>query len=217
MKMLPALIVLAGNGVAYAGTLPLPPGYPTLLGASCGGVHIASYVTGFDTNGNIKGEVYAWTRCGGSGRGGGYHTTTYQSWHSITWDLLGNYTLNSYDGVMPDPLFTAADQYGNMIFNVCNGTTNGQPACVASATISYVPPGTTPVSVTVPALLGLTSTQAQISLSGLGLGETPTTQCNQYYASGIVWQQQPVAGTVVQPGTVVNVIISSGLCDGEGD
>src|SRR5947209_20488386 len=65
---------------ALAAPLPLPPGYPTLLGFSCGGVHVSSFVTGFDSNGNITGEVYAWTKCGGSGKGGGSKPARYQWW-----------------------------------------------------------------------------------------------------------------------------------------
>ena len=30
------------------------------------------------------------TRCGGSGRGGGYKTTTYSAWASVAWDWFGN-------------------------------------------------------------------------------------------------------------------------------
>jgi hypothetical protein len=83
-------------------TLPLPAAYPTLLGASCGGVHVTSYVTGFDENGYIRGEVHAWTRCGGSGRGGGYQSHTFQAWHTIVWDLRQHYKLLPYDNVVPD-------------------------------------------------------------------------------------------------------------------
>ena len=68
MKMIGLLGLLASAAVQAQVTLPLPAAYPTLLGASCGGVHVASYVTGFDKNGYIRGEVYARTRCGGSGR-----------------------------------------------------------------------------------------------------------------------------------------------------
>ncbi len=103
--------------VAHATTIALNPqsGYP-LLGVSCGGIHTSTYVTGFDTNGNITGEVYAWTRCGSSGRGGGYHSTVYSSWHSIVWDLTGTALATlPYDGVVPNPAFTATDSSGDTI------------------------------------------------------------------------------------------------------
>jgi hypothetical protein len=169
-------------------------------------------VTGFDANGYITGEVYAWTTCGGSGRGGGYHPTTYQSWNSILWDLRGNYKQLPYDGVQPDPLFTGTDSYGNTIFDSCNGLTNGQPACVAEATIVYVPP-TAPVSVTVPTLYGLTAAQAQASLTALGLVDVTSKQCNTYYKRGTVSQQLPAPGTVVDFGSTVNLAISKGSCN----
>jgi hypothetical protein len=150
MKMICLLGLLASAAVRAQVTLPLPAAYPTLLGASCGGVHVASYVTGFDENGYIRGEVYAWTSCGGSGLGGGYHDHIYQAWHTIVWDLRQNYQLLPYDNVLPDPAFTATDTYGNSILDTCSNTTNGQPACVASAYIYYVPPAMTPISDTIP-------------------------------------------------------------------
>ena len=150
MKMIGLLGLLANAAVQAQVTLPLPAAYPTLLGASCGGVHVASYVTGFDENGYIHGEVYAWTRCGGSGRGGGYQSQTYQAWHTIVWDLHQNYKLLPYDNVVPDPAFTATDAYGNSILDTCSVTTDGQPACIASAYIYYVPPTMAPISDIVP-------------------------------------------------------------------
>ena len=151
MKMIGLLGLLASAAVQAQVTLPLPAAYPTLLGASCGGVHVSSYVTGFDQNGYIHGEVYAWTSCGVSGRGGGYQSQTYQAWHTIVWDLLQNYKLLPYDNVVPDPAFTATDANGNSILNTCSVSTDGQPACVASAYIYYVPPTMTPISDTGPA------------------------------------------------------------------
>ncbi|MEX3788415.1 MULTISPECIES: hypothetical protein [unclassified Paraburkholderia] len=149
MKMIGLLGLLASAAVQAQVTLPLPEAYPTLLGVSCGGVNVTSYVTGFDANGYIRGEVYAWTRCGASGRGGGYHAQTYQSWHTIVWDMRQNYKVLPYDNMVPDPAFTATDAYGNSIRNTCSVTTDGQPACVASAYIYYAPPTMTPISDTV--------------------------------------------------------------------
>ena len=141
MKTVLIIGLIASSVAAHAQTaLPLPPGYPALLGVSCGGVATASYVTGFDAQGNILGEVYAWTSCGGSGRGGGYKKRLYQSWHSMKWTLSRQYTVLPYDSVVPDSTFTETDQYGNYIFDSCAGATNGQSACVAEANIQYIPP-----------------------------------------------------------------------------
>ncbi|SEK05418.1 hypothetical protein [Paraburkholderia diazotrophica] len=150
MKMIGLLGLLASAAVQAQVALPLPAAYPTLLGVSCGGVHVASYVTGFDQNGYIHGEVYAWTRCGGSGRGGGYQSQTYQSWHTIVWDLRQNYKVLPYDNVVPDPALRAIDAHGNSILDTCTVTTDGPPACVASAYIYYIPPTMKPISDTVP-------------------------------------------------------------------
>jgi hypothetical protein len=173
-------------------------------------VHVASYVTGFDANGNIMGDVYAWTSCGGSGRGGGYKSHIYQSWHSILWDLNLNYKLLPYDNLVPDPTFTDTDQYGNTILDFCSGTTNGQPACTAEANIVYVPPVIVPVSTTVPALSGLTSRQAKAAVKAAGLVESAYFQASTttlFHVCG----QSPAAGTVVDPGSTVSVCISLGV------
>lgn len=59
------------------------------LGRSCGGIKINEYAAGFNTAGLPTADAYLWTRCGGSGRGGGYHSTTYAVWVKLTWDLGG--------------------------------------------------------------------------------------------------------------------------------
>ncbi len=95
----------------------------SVLGHSCGGIQEQAFATGFDaTSGFPTGDVYLSTRCGGSGRGGGYHTTTYSAWVGATWDLTG--ALVSYAALsaapMVDPTFSAFDQYGNEVYNQSN-------------------------------------------------------------------------------------------------
>jgi hypothetical protein len=106
--------------------IDLSPAFST-LGVSCGGIHKSSYVTGFDADGNITGKVYAWTRCGSSGRGGGYTTKTYSSWNGVVWNLATGAALKSfpYDGIKPDPAFTATDAQGNRIFTKSYYTSYG--------------------------------------------------------------------------------------------
>ena len=72
-------------------TLSLPQSNAfAILGASCGGIQEQSYATGFDpVSGHPTGDVYLQTRCGGSGRGGGYHSTTYTAWAAVTWSFGG--------------------------------------------------------------------------------------------------------------------------------
>lgn len=79
--------------VAMAGsTIPLSINQATAfhtLGRSCGGVKIQEFASGFDSSGLPTADVLFSTRCGGSGRGGGYHTYTYEVWAKVTWDLGG--------------------------------------------------------------------------------------------------------------------------------
>ncbi len=95
----------------------------SVLGHSCGGIQEQAFATGFDAaSGFPTGDVYLSTRCGGSGRGGGYHTTTYSAWVDATWDFTG--ALISY-GVLSsapavDPTFSAFDQFGNEVYNQSN-------------------------------------------------------------------------------------------------
>jgi len=95
----------------------------SVLGHSCGGIQEEAFATGFDTtSGFPTGDVYLSTRCGGSGRGGGYHVTIYSAWVGATWDFTG--VLVSYV-VLPtaptvDPTFSAFDQSGNEVYNLSN-------------------------------------------------------------------------------------------------
>lgn len=90
-----------------------------ILGYSCGGIQEQVYATGFDaTNGYPVGVVYLKTSCGGSGRGGGYQTTTYTAWATATWDFAGN--LISYDAVSNasgNSPFITTDAYGDILYN----------------------------------------------------------------------------------------------------
>ena len=77
-----ALALLSSPSQAAAGIQLLLPQGPAfaILGHSCGGIQEKAYATGFDaTSGYPTGIVQMSTRCGGSGRGGGYHTTTYSA------------------------------------------------------------------------------------------------------------------------------------------
>ena len=126
-RLIPILFLFASTTFAATLTELLPqPGVP-LLGVSCGGIHTSTYVTGFNDDGNITGEVYAWTRC----QFGRYQPSRlYKSWHSITWDLDG-VALETlpWDGVVPDPSFTETDADGNVISTIQKATSWG-PAYV---------------------------------------------------------------------------------------
>jgi hypothetical protein len=201
----PLWLLLLGASAACATDLPLPAGYPTLLGVSCGGVHVTSYVTGFDAAGNITGELYAWTACGGSGRGGGYKVTHYQSWHSITWALGGTYLVSAYDGVVPDTTFTDTDQYGNYVYDTCSGTSFTQPACRAGANIVYVPSGQPPVAPVAPSVVGLTAAAATAAIQSAGLVASPYYTVTTSVPAGTVFYQTPAAGAQLTPGATVSI------------
>jgi hypothetical protein len=93
------------------------------LGHSCGGIQEKAYATGFDaTNGYPTGDVYLSTSCGGSGRGGGYHVTTYVAWAGVTWDFTGAVVTSAALSSAPsvNPTFSAFDANGNEIYNQSN-------------------------------------------------------------------------------------------------
>src|SRR5205085_9956955 len=83
----------------------------SVLGRSCGGIQEQALATGFDaTSGYPTGDVYLQTRCGGSGRGGGYHTTTYSAWVAVTWDYTGavvSFDVLAAASTNVDPTFSA--------------------------------------------------------------------------------------------------------------
>ncbi len=92
----------------------------SVLGRSCGGIQEKAYATGFDAaSGYPTGQVYLSTRCGGSGRGGGYHTTTYSAWVGASWDFTA--AVISYGVTVPapavNPTFSAFDAHGNQVYN----------------------------------------------------------------------------------------------------
>src|SRR3954454_21244065 len=73
------------------------------LGHSCGGITQQIFGQGFDANGSVTGYVFAITRCGGSGRGGGYHSTAYSTWVGVTWSSTGTVIEKSTRVPQPDP------------------------------------------------------------------------------------------------------------------
>ncbi|HEY2398341.1 MAG TPA: fibronectin type III domain-containing protein [Solirubrobacteraceae bacterium] len=91
----------------------------SILGHSCGGIQEHAYATGFGSGGYPAGDVYMQTRCGGSGRGGGYKTTTYSAWATATWDWYGGTrSFARLEGPAEVSTgFSAEDSYGDRIYN----------------------------------------------------------------------------------------------------
>jgi len=91
-----------------------------ILGHSCGGIQEQVAAAGFDAaTGFPVGTVNLSTRCGGSGRGGGYQTTTYTASVTAMWDFAGhviatNLTLNV---ATSDSSSIFTDAFGDMVYN----------------------------------------------------------------------------------------------------
>lgn len=183
-------------GSASALNLPVPPGYPTLLSHSCGGVAITAYVTGFDENGDVTGELYAKTTCNGSGRRS--QPTTYTSVTSITWDFFGNYLLRSYDN---EPLVSivTADAYGNVAQVVGN---------VPELNINQMPPNAQPLADKTPSVLGLTESQALAALTKAQLVGAVVLYYSPYMPNHTVFNQSPSAGVQIPFGGTVTIYVS---------
>jgi len=115
-----------------------------ILGHSCGGIQEQVYATGFDpVNGYPTGNVYLQTRCGGSGRGGGYHTTTYSASVAVTWDFAGNVISATTPATAStaNPTFSAADLYGEIIYNAGTAAYLVVPVPAAPAGVTAVQSG----------------------------------------------------------------------------
>jgi hypothetical protein len=131
----------------------------SILGHSCGGIQEQAFATGFDrTTGDPLGDVYMKTSCGGSGRGGGYHSTTYSAWASVNWSFSGgvvSYATTS--AVTVSPTFSAFDAHGDKVYNQNNQAyltvvVPAAPATVTAAAaagqfrVSWTPDPTAPAA-----------------------------------------------------------------------
>ncbi len=112
-----AVATFLAASAANASTIQLQPVSDAFarLGHSCGGIKQQILGEGFDDAGNVTGYVFAATRCGGSGKGGGYHTTTYSTWLAVTWDLGGNVVGEITGTPDPDPSVAGAYHSGSLV------------------------------------------------------------------------------------------------------
>jgi hypothetical protein len=113
--------VLPGTSTPAAALVLSQAAAFAILGRSCGGIQEQEYATGFDpVSGLPTGDVYMQTRCGGSGRGGGYHTTTYSAWVAVTWDFTGAVVSSARLSAAPsvNSTLTATDAYGDSLNNI---------------------------------------------------------------------------------------------------
>ena len=84
-------------------------------------------------SGNPAGDVYLQTRCGGSGRGGGYRVTTYSAWVAATWDFGGGLASAVPLASAPDvdPAFSATDAHGDQVFTALSAITSSTVTATA--------------------------------------------------------------------------------------
>ena len=179
-KLLFGLIVtscmlFAGAPISAAADTPValtvPPGTAfAVLGHSCGGIQEQQIAFGFDAvSGDPTGFAQLSTRCGGSGRGGGYHTTTYTAWISVTWDFGANVIAYAKLAAPPpgiDPNAVYTDSHGATEYTTCTSSTAG---CVYHAWL------------TVPSPAAPTNVQASLSAGQYTISWTPDST-----AAGII-------------------------------
>lgn len=186
----------------------------SILGHSCGGIQENVYATGFDpVSGLPVGDVYIQTRCGGSGRGGGYHTTTYSAWVGATWDFAGNVV--SYAKLAAAPTvngsFTSTDTYASSLQNIDSAAYLVVPAPAAPTgvtvvqsgdqfRVSWKPNGADPAAImsstltaapSDPALAVLTATVAASATSGLISQLLPLTEYSVTVVSTTIGGSSP--------------------------
>jgi hypothetical protein len=139
-----ARAVLPGTSTPAAALLLPQSTAFAILGHSCGGIQEKAYATGFDpATGLPLGDVYIQTRCGGSGRGGGYHVTTYSAWVAVSWDFSGNVVSSAKLASAPtvDPALTVTDAYGDSLSNISGAAYLVVPAPAAPANVTAVQSG----------------------------------------------------------------------------
>jgi hypothetical protein len=189
-----------GAGGALLGFLALAPGAGaattqlllgqsaafSILGHSCGGIQEHAYATGFASDGYPIGDVYMQTRCGGSGRGGGYKVTTYSAWANVKWDWFADArTFTRLEGPAEvNPAFTAEDAYGDRVYN--------------TETAAYLQTGTPPLQPPAP------PSGVSASVSPYEVGES------EYLRMQVSWTAASETAGVISSSTVTATPVSPG-------
>jgi hypothetical protein len=187
VALLSTLALAPSAGAATPTQLLLSQGDAfAILGHSCGGIQEHAYATGFGADGYPTGEVYLKTSCGGSGRGGGYKTTTYTAWASVTWDWFGS--TRSYGQLVGAPevssTFSAQDTYGDRVYNTAT-----------AAYLEAVAPPTHPPAAP-------TGVSAAVSL--YEVGETESLRMV------VSWTDDPQTAAVISSSTVTVTPVNPG-------
>jgi hypothetical protein len=167
----------------------------SILGHSCGGVQEKVYATGFGPGGFPQGDVYMQTRCGGSGRGGGYKTTTYSAWATVTWDWVGETrSFARLEGAAEgNTEFSAEDASGDRLYNV------GTSAFLETTSPPIAPPAA-PSGVS--ATLSVVETPEETVLVRFQVGWTPAAETAALIISSTVTATPVGSGAPVLTTTV---------------
>ena len=168
----------------------------SFLGHSCGGIQEKSFATGFEpASGYPAGDVYLQTRCGGSGRGGGYHTTTYTAWVGVTWDFAGVTLSATRLSAAPvvDPVLSVTYANGDQVYNSLNRAFLVVPAPLAPTVLAAVQVGDQFQVSWTPALANpAVITSSTLTATAVGsTAPTVTTTVSGSATSGLVGPLQP--------------------------
>jgi len=193
-RLMLSIVVSAAIGAAFASAasaatpirLVLDQGYAfSILGHSCGGIQEKVYATGFGSNGYPTGDVHLSTSCGGSGRGGGYKTTTYTAWATTSWTWFGETRSAALlqGAAQENEKFSATDEHGDHLYN--------------SGTAAYLETGTPPL-------------QAPAAPTGvspyIGLYEAGTTE---YLRMTVTWTPAPETAGLLKYSTITATPVNS--------
>jgi hypothetical protein len=189
----------------------------SILGRSCGGIQEQAFATGFDpASGYARGDVYLQTRCGGSGRGGGYKTTTYSAWVEVDWNWFGQARTATRLASAPaglSPAFSAEDAYGDRLHNALSAVNVLPENCTVGNTTyctyrAYLETGTPPL------VAPAAPTEVASSLIAPVDPETPTPQQFQVSwvpageTAGLITSSTVTATPVGPSGPVLTATVS---------
>lgn len=173
---------LAGATTAVPLSIPSATAF-SLLGHSCGGIQQQDFATAFDPGSGLpQGAVKLSTSCGGSGRGGGYHSTTYIDWVAVTWDFTGAVVHTTLVTTAPSvsSSFSATDTHGNVLQG--SAIYGVMPVATLLLAPSFVPaPRVTGLSVST----GSTAGGSSVVITGTGLSGATAVSFGSLAASQV--------------------------------
>jgi hypothetical protein len=209
-------LLAPSQSLASGQPLALPQGNAfAILGHSCGGIQEKVYATGFaPETGYPTGAVYLSTRCGGSGRDGGGHTTLYSAWATVTWDFTGAVVSYARASTTPtvNPTLVVYDAHGNELYNqAIAGVVGGSQ--VYSQAYLVLASGFVPV----PRLTGISASSGpatggtSITITGTGFTAATAVRFGSTAATSFTVNSgtQVTAVSPAEPGGTVDVTVTN--------